>query len=197
MRTARKEMACSAVSPGTPPATGTFATAGGCVLHKGGNNIVISGHLFGIESVDGTCSVEFDLRTDGSGRGYVPHQEFTQGATGTCPRKPCDQASFAAPQSEGRPWRGYAFESQTGAPEERITVLFCIEDRDADGGNRRHCNITVPFTETTNRRYTFTANDVSGSGTPRCEVTGTFTTEATQLISGEGQPRTQLEINHL
>ena len=189
---------CTAVTPATPPASGLFDTVGGCVVHGGGNAIVLSGHLFGIESVDSTCNVEFDLRTSGTGTGYLAHQEFTPAATGTCTRKPCNQASFAAPQSEGRPWRGFAFESQTGAPEERITVLFCVEDRDADGGNRRHCNVTVPFTETTNHRYTFTANDINASGTPRCEINGTFTTEATQVSpSGEGQTRTQVEVNHL
>jgi hypothetical protein len=190
--------ACSAVTPATPPVSGVFTTAGGCVVHGGGNNIVLSGHLFGIESTDSTCTVEFDLRTDGSGRGYLAHQEFTTGTTGTCTRKPCDQATFTSPQSEGRPWRGYASESQTGAPEETIRVLFCVEDRDADGGNRRHCNVVVPFTETANHRYPFTANDVNASGTPRCEINGTFTTEATQVSpSGEGQNRTQVEVNHL
>lgn len=197
--------ACPAVTPATPPASGPFTTGGGCVAHGGGTGIVLSGHLFGIESIDSTCTVEFDLRIAGNATGYLTHQEFSQGPTGTCSRRPCDQPVVGeepAPspnQGEGRPWRGFAFESQAGAPEERITVLFCVENRHAVGStNRRHCNITVPFVETTNHRYTFTANDVNGSGTPRCELTGTFTTEAAQVSpGGEGQARTQVEVNHL
>lgn len=189
--------ACPGVGPTPPPTEGVFNTAGGCVVHGGGNGIVLSGHLWGIESVDSTCNVEFDWRTDGSGTGYLTHHEFTTASTGTCTRKACEQGTLEPFQSEGRPWRAFAFESQTGPPEERLTVLFCVEDRDPDGGNERHCNVTVPFTETTNHRYTFTANDINASGTPRCELNGTFTIEATQVSpTVEAGTRTHVEINH-
>lgn len=186
---------CSAVSPATPPASGTYSTSGGCLAHGAGLNIRVHGHLFGIESTDSTCNWELAIRL-GLPLGLMIHQELTSGTVGTCTRKPCDQASFTNPQSEGRPWRAFAFESQTGAPEERLTLLFCLEDRDADGGNRRHCNATIPFTETANHRYAFTANDLNASGTPRCELEGTLSFESNAGDGGEG-PYTQVEINHL
>jgi len=198
---------CSNVLPATPPATGLFTTSGGCLVHGGGNNVVFCGHLFGIELVDSTCNVEFDLRVSGTGTGYLTHQELTQGTAGTCSRRPCNFPLTApneepvAPQGESRPWRGYARELNVAPGNEAINVLFCVENRHTltPRTNVRHCNIVVPFVETTNHRYTFTANDREGStasnGT-RCELTGTFTTEATQLAGGES-PRTQVEVNHL
>jgi hypothetical protein len=197
---------CTAVSPATPPASGPFATSGGCVVHAGGTNIVLSGHLFGIESVDFSCGWEFDLRLNSAGTGYMTHQELTQGQVGVCNRRPCHyplapgtEEPPVSGQGEARPWRAFARENAT-APRETLTFLFCFEQRHSatEGMSKRHCNVTIPFTETSNHRYTFTANDAVGSGNPRCEVNGTFTTEATQVNpSGEGQLRTQLEVNHL
>jgi hypothetical protein len=191
--------ACSAVTPAIPPASGLFDTTGGCVVHGGGNNIVLSGHLWGIESTDSTCNIEFDLRVDGSGRAYLAHHEFTTAPLGTCTRKACNQERSSAPHSEGRPWRAYATEnSSSGTPEETIRVLFCVVDRGTINNNRRHCNVLVPFSETSNHRYTFVANDINASGNPRCELDGYFTTESTQVSpSGENQTRTQVEVNHL
>jgi hypothetical protein len=184
---------CTAVTPATPPATGTFATSGGCVAHMGGSNIVVSGHLFGIESVDTTCNMEFDLRTSGAGKGYAVHQEFTQGTQGTCTRDPCDE-----PPARG--WRFHLKVVLTPLKIKVFEILICLEDRGTSGtsSNRRHCRVQIPFTETANHRYTFTANDINASGTPRCELNGTFTTEATQVSPNEeGQSRTQIEVNEL
>ncbi|HYI99582.1 MAG TPA: hypothetical protein VEX36_07910 [Thermoleophilaceae bacterium] len=199
---------CGAVLPVTPPATGAFTTSGGCLFHGGGNNIVFSGHLFGIELVDFTCNWEFDLRLGGTGTGYLTHQELTQGTTGTCIRRPCNYPLTTgeeplSPQGEARPWRAYIRENPagTGPGTEAINLLFCLESRHTltPRTNVRHCNVVIPFVESPNHRYTFTANDREGStssnGT-RCELTGTFTTEATQLAGGEST-RTQVEVNHL
>jgi hypothetical protein len=200
--------ACTAVSPATPPATGNFTTSGGCVVHGGGQNIQLIGHPFGIPVIDSTCNVEFDLRTDGQGRGYLVHQEFTQGTQGTCSRRPCNQPIPAPPaeeppvtnQGEGRPWRGYARETAVDTTE--ISVLFCVENRHSatTRTNVRHCGVNIPFVESPTHRYTFTANDVAGTTNAsgiRCEVNGVFTTESTQVSpSGENQTRTQVEVAH-
>ncbi|HYI99585.1 MAG TPA: hypothetical protein VEX36_07925 [Thermoleophilaceae bacterium] len=201
--------ACGPVSPATPPATGVFTTSGGCLIHAGGTNVIYSGHLFGIELIDSTCNWEFDFRFSGSGTGYMVHQELTQGTQGTCTRRPCDyplvagQEEPAATQGESRPWRAYVRENPPGSTpgSEAINFLFCLENRHAASRtSARHCNLVIPFSETpANHRYTFNGADREGStssnGT-RCEFTGLFTTEATQLSGGEGA-RTQVEINHL
>ncbi|HYI99583.1 MAG TPA: hypothetical protein VEX36_07915 [Thermoleophilaceae bacterium] len=197
---------CGNVFPSPPPAsTGVFGTSGGCLVHGGAANVVLSGHLFGIELVDSTCNVEFDLRVSGTATGYLTHQEFTQGTAGTCTRRPCDypvapNEEPVFPQNESRPWRAFARELNVSPGNEAINVLFCVENRHSltPRANPRHCNIVVPFVETTNHRYTFTANDREGSTNSgsRCELTGTFTTEATQLAGGEST-RSQVEINHL
>jgi hypothetical protein len=199
--------ACSSISPATPPASGTYATSGGCLFHVGGPNIVVSGHLFGIEVTDSTCNFEFDYRIDWIGRVTAVHQELTQGTQGTCTRRPCHypltpgtEEPPSTGQTESRPWRGYL--GAAPAPLFVVsTLLICLEDRHTvtPEQNKRHINISIPGTESSNHRYTFAANDVNGSTSSsgvRAEVSGIITTEATQ-VAGSESGRTQVEINRV
>ncbi|HYI99609.1 MAG TPA: hypothetical protein VEX36_08045 [Thermoleophilaceae bacterium] len=203
---------CPAVTPATPPATGNFTTAGGCLIHVAGSGIVQSGHVFGVETIESTCNIEFDLRIGGDGAGYLTHVELVPGIAGTCERRPCHypntpNPTFVPPSTvngnhnEARPHRGY-MEETTNPVGERLVFLFCLEPRSStslEPMTKRHCQVAVPFTETANHRYTFTANDVGGTGTPRCELNGTYVVEPTQL-QGPGSTeatRSHLEINHI
>jgi hypothetical protein len=191
--------ACPAVTPATPPVSGTFATAGGCRIHASGPNIVLRAHVFGIESIDSTCNVEFDLRIDAAGEGYLAHHEFTQGTQGVCERRACDQTEAVIPptgQSEGRPWR--FFGNEVGPGNEEITALFCIQERSEVGGARTHCEVSLALTNPTLHRPRVTAADDACHGVAgfRGEVTGVFNVEATPGTTGENQAEQQVEILH-
>lgn len=188
--------ACPAVTPSPPPNPSPLVTAGGCRLHFSAPDIVITAHLSagGTEAVVSTCNYEFDVRLDSAGEGYIAHQEFTQGAVGTCSQRACGQVT--PPTSEGRAWSVHLRETEP-APREVITALFCTEPI-AGGSPPAHCEVTVPMTQPTLHRYAFNAVDVSGHGTffPHCELNGNFTSEAVLGNTGEAQAEQNVEIRH-
>lgn len=191
---------CPAVTPTNPPATPeVFTAAGGCRVHVSGTSIVLTAHVFGIESVDSTCNVEFDMRVDSDGEGWLTHHEFTPAPVGTCTRRPCHQGGLPIPptgQQEGRPWGFYGHEI---APNnEVIRAVFCVEPRGQVDGPLTHCDITLPLTQTTNHRYRVIGTDTpcSGIGGFRGEITGTLAVEATPATTGENQAEQQVEITH-
>lgn len=207
---------CSSVTPDPEPTSGTFETAGGCRVHFMGVGISLRVHVSGIEVVVATCHIEFDMRTAANGRGYLNHQEFMPGLPdpNSCPRRPCHYpATMAHPEPpvswdgfhrEARPWRFFVRENAV-APKETITFILCVETRHTADleMNKQHCTFTLPFTETdggvpTDHRYTISANDVRGAGSPlpNCEISGTIFTETMQFENDEMQQRTQVEINH-
>ena len=193
--------ACPAVTPVAPPATPeVFAAAGGCRVHISGTAIVLTAHVFGIESTDSTCNVEMDMRVDSGGEGWLSHLEFTQGATGTCTRRACHQTEAGTPpptgQSEGRPWGFYG--DETGPGTEVIRALFCVEPRGNPNGALTHCDITLPLTQTAVHRYRVIGTDTPCSGTAgfRGEITGTLAVEAALGTTGEGQAEQNVEIAH-
>jgi hypothetical protein len=195
---AANDVACPAVTPSPPPNPGPLVTVGGCRLHYLATTVVLSAHLSagGTEVVVSTCDVEFDVRLDGAAEGYIAHQEFTQGATGTCTRRACGQVT--PPTSEGRAYTVYGQETEVAGqgPREELVALFCTEDLANPVAS--HCEVTVPFAQTATHRYQFTASDVSGHGAvfPHCELTGTFNQEATLQTTGEAQAEQNIEIRH-
>jgi hypothetical protein len=191
---------CPLVTPSPPPVPGPLVTAGGCRSHASAPNVELFAHLSagGTEVLISTCDVEFDIRIDAAGEGYLSHQEFTQGTAGVCTRRPCGQT--APPTSEGRAYSFFLRETEP-APTERGTVLFCTEAIDGTGAS--HCEITVPVTEPTPHAYRFTAADASGHGAifPHCELGSAaspdlFNTEAALGTTGEAQAEQELEIRH-
>jgi hypothetical protein len=193
---AANDVNCPAVTPSPPPNPAPTLTAGGCRLHVASAGVVapIQHDAAGNEMIVGVavCTMEFDLRIDSAGEGYLSHQEFT-GPIGQCNTKPCGQVT--PPTSEGRAFSFHARETEP-APREVATLLFCFEP--LPSGTPSHCEITVPFSQTATHRYSFTASDTPShsAATPRCELTGTFVTEAGGPLSGEGQARQNVEIRH-
>jgi hypothetical protein len=192
---------CPLVTPSPPPNPGPLVTAGGCRTHASAPNVQLFAHLSagGTEVLVSTCNVEFDIRIDAAGEGYLSHQEFTQGTAGTCTQKVCGQVT--PPTSEGRAYSFFMRETEP-APTERATALFCTEPLDGSSPPA-HCEVTVPVTEPTPHAYRFTAADVSGHGAifPHCELGSAaspaqFNTEAVLGTTGEAQAEQELEIRH-
>jgi hypothetical protein len=195
---AATDVTCPAVTPSPPPNPGPLVTVGGCRGHYTASSVVLSAHLTagGTEVVVSTCDVEVDVRGDSAGEGYVAHQEFTQGAVGTCTRRACGQVT--PPTSEGRAYTFYGQETEVAGqgPREEAIVLFCTED--LANPVAAHCEVTIPFTQIATHRYRGTANDVSGHGAvfPHCELTGTFDQEAALQTTGEAQAEQNVEVRH-
>jgi hypothetical protein len=177
--------------------------AGGCVVHLGGPNLVQFAHVFGIESVQSTCNMEVDLRIDADGEGFYTHQEITPAPQGTCTRRPCGSLATG----EGRPWEFSVRETGPVSPPLGMTLLFCLETFNPGppvwhSNDPTHCEVDLAMIESTNHRYRLGSStvDADGHGQPdfRCEFRGVLNIEATQVgPSGEGQSRTQVEVNHL
>lgn len=186
---------CPNVAPSPAPPLSPTATAGGCRIHASGANIVLVAHVFGIESVDGTCNIEFDARLDGQVEGYLTHMEMTQGSQGTCTRRPCGAAE-PHPPSEGRAWS--AFGRETAVGQRALTFLMCLWVRGDPTPQSVHCEFSIPFSEPANHRYMLTANNSAchGIGSPRWELTGTWNFESVPATNGEGQTEQHVEINH-
>jgi hypothetical protein len=193
---AANDINCPLVTPSPPPAVAPTVTGGGCRLHVSGPAIALSAHLSagGTEVPVSTCDVEFDLRVDVAGEGWISHQEFTGGAA--CTRRACGQ--ITPPTSEGRAYTVYMQETEVAGqgPREQAVVLFCTEALDGSGAS--HCEITVPLSQTATHRYQFNVVDASGHGTtfPHCELNGTFNQEAVLQTSGEGNLEQNVEIRH-
>ncbi|HYJ00272.1 MAG TPA: hypothetical protein VEX36_11445 [Thermoleophilaceae bacterium] len=195
---AGNDVACPLVTPSPPPLPSPLVTAGGCRLHFSGPSVTLSAHLSagGTEVLVSTCDIEFDLRLDSAGEGWISHQELTQGTAGSCTRRACGQ--LTPPTSEGRAWQIYLQETEVAGagPRENGLIIFCTEA--LDGTNLVHCPTIIPFSQPVQHRYRFTAADVRSLGSffPNCEHTGTFDSEATRGTTGEGQLEQNIEIRH-
>ena len=191
---------CPLVTPSPAPSPGPLVTAGGCRIHVSAPIVELWAHLSpgGSEVLVSTCNLEFDMRLDATGEGYMAHQELTASAQGQCTRRACGQVT--PPTSEGRAWSVFLRETEP-APTERLTFLSCIEALDGTGAS--HCEFTVTGTEPTPHAYRFTVADASGHGTsfPHCEwgsqsTPGVFGTEAVLGTTGEAQAEQRIEIRH-
>jgi hypothetical protein len=192
---AAADVACPAVIPSPPPLIQPTSTNGGCRQHYTAPNVVLTAHLSagGSEVVVSSCAVEFDLRIDSAGEGWLSHQEFTVPPVGACTRKPCGQVT--PPTSEGGAFPFYLQETEP-APREVMRMMFCLQT--LDGAQTSYCHISFTMIELMPHRYRFDASDAQGAGGffPRCEIDGTFDVEAVLGTSGEGQTRQNIEVRH-
>lgn len=194
------DMVCPAVTPSPVPTPGPLVTGGGCRVHfsSDGSEVGFRSHLSagGVEAFVAACNMEFDMRIDAAGEGYLSHQELTNGTSSTCEIKPCGQVT--PPTSEGRAWSFYLREREP-APRETLIMLFCFEPE--NGGAPSHCEVTLiweVFSVTTAHRYRFGGGDVSGHGAafPHCEIFGQLNSETALETTGELQAEQRLEVRH-
>ena len=188
---------CAAVAPAAGTVPSPTVTSGGCKAHVRGHNIRLIAHVGGgVEVQVSSCNWEFEVRIDSTGRGWLTHQEFTdgEGGAGACTRHPCPQLPEPAEPAESKAWGFSLRERGMIAPRETFTFIFCFSNRDDEHGSQTHCELEVPFTETeagvaTNHRYHFNANPadpVTGgipchhsptTEEPRAEFIGEFNAE--------------------
>jgi hypothetical protein len=138
------------------------ADTGGCRVHFSGELILV-GHIFGIEANASDCLVELEARIDEDGEGYVYQASFTPHPTDACTRSPCSL-----------PWRIHGEEPAPGV--EHIYAEFCARP-DAGGADTR-CEVRAPLTAVGDHDYRLTFIDVAGiphpndGSQPGCELTG-------------------------
>jgi hypothetical protein len=186
---------CPVVMPTPPTAASPTVTSGGCRMHFSSIGLVsLSVHLSagGPEVLVGTCNVEFDVRLDAAAEGRITHQEFT-GDPSSCTRRACGQAT--PPTGEGRAYSFFMRETEP-EPSELGTGLFCTEPIGQTAPT--HCEVTLPASAPVRHQARLEAVDVAGHGAafPRCEMTGTFDSEASLGTSGEGQLYQKVEVRH-
>lgn len=189
------DITCTPVFPAPPTAVSPLVTQDGCRLHVASSAPVTQTiHLAagGVETVVSNCTIEFDMRVDPVGEGWIAHHEFT-GPAGVCTRQPCGQT---APGGEGRAWSYHLSEVEPPTSTEHAVVLFCTEPIGDTAPS--HCELTLPLTQPAPHRYRLAAPGTSGHGNffPHCELTGTFNTEAAGPLSGEGLVYQNVEIRH-
>jgi hypothetical protein len=190
---------CPLVTPSPAPSPGPTVTSGGCRIHFSGTHIQFWTHELGMEGMIWDCNIEFDMRLDGSGEGYMTHQEFTDASVGSCTATACGQPS---PIDEGRAWSVFMREAEP-APTERLTFVICIKSSGGGVGDQ-HCEYTLDFSQPTPHRYRFTGGNTRAhsGGDPFCEEIGgpvelgIFETEAVSGVTGEGQAEQLPEIRH-
>ena len=192
---------CPLVTPSppvAPPALPPTTAGGGCRSHAGSLGIFFKSHdAVGAETLLSHCALEFDVRIDVAGEGYLTHQELTPGAA--CNHRACGQVGPPPPTDEGRIWSFFTQESEVvgSTDREQLVMLFCIEHIDI--GIPLHCEVKVPLSQGLTHRYILSATDVNGHApaqTPRCEMDGEIRFEGAPGTSGEGLAEQNIEIRH-
>jgi hypothetical protein len=166
-------MAFSAVSasattvttePGGVACPALTATAGGCVLHASGE-VLLQGHVFGIESTASDCNLELTGRVDSTGAGKVDKAVFSHHAGLTdCTRTPCLL-----------PWTATLTGSKGAFV---VTSTFCV----LNGTTQQTCTVALPVNES-GHTYgsSFHVTATANTNAPNCEVEGQLNLEGTAL----------------
>ena len=99
---------------------------GGCLIHAEGEATMFF-HIFGIESTEATCRVEFEGRVGGNGEGYVMSQLVTphpnDAGCDDSTAEPCSEAEH--PNATEFPWHGTSEEINNGVVKAHYDI--CIE----------------------------------------------------------------------
>jgi hypothetical protein len=191
---------CPAVSPSNvtyehPP---QWEVEGGCVVHISNTegNVVLTAHIFGIESTDSTCTQEFDARIGKNGEGYLTNIQFGSPAGGgTCNRETCRNGD-----NDAVAWELHTDETVTGPL--RLEIHMCMWS--VGGGGLAVCHIDVPFADISSSfRHRYELGTVNTWDIPvetgcesfsgfRGELSGHWTTEEEPIGAG----RTTIEFAH-
>jgi len=174
---------CPAVSPND---SSEFpldsAVTGGCTAHVLSTEgmVVMTAHIFGIESTDSQCGTEYAMRIGGNGEGYFTDVELSGQ---NCNRRPCGTAA-GTPES----WEIHI--EETTSTTARLERHFCIEN--IGGGGRQTCHYFVPLREEAPGQHQYELGTVNASETRtevgcegftgfRAELSGHWKTELTTL----------------
>ena len=100
--------------------------AGGCPAHAEGEATLFF-HIFGIESTELTCRVEFEMRIGGNGEGYITSQTITphpnDAACDNNTMEPCSEPEH--PNATEFPWHFFSEEIDGGVVKTHADM--CIE----------------------------------------------------------------------
>lgn len=149
--------------------------SGGCALHANGE-VLLRGHVFGIEATTSDCQIEFTGRVGTNGEGRVSGANMSNHAgSNACVRKPCVEAGGAMAL-----WPAHARE--TGPGTEVLNSEFCITA--LDGSNTQRCLVNIPISEGADHDYESLIPDVRGTNhlnAPNCEIDGQIHIEGTPV----------------
>ena len=99
---------------------------GGCLTHAEGE-LTVFFHIFGIESTELTCRVEFEMRIGGNGEGYITSQTITphpnDAACDNNTMEPCSEPEH--PNATEFPWHFFSEEIDGGVVKTHADI--CIE----------------------------------------------------------------------
>ena len=99
---------------------------GGCLTHAEGE-LTVFFHIFGIESTEFTCRVEFEMRIGGNGEGYITSQTITPHPNDAgCDNntlEPCNEAEH--PTATEFPWHFTMEEINFGVVKAHFDI--CLE----------------------------------------------------------------------
>jgi hypothetical protein len=156
------------------------STTGGCVIH-GAGEILLIGHVFGIEATASDCNVDFEARIDEDGEGYIYSAGYSGDATHNCTRTPCRL-----------PWRMHV--EELGGGLIRLRVEWCA--RPTSGGDNV-CLHDVPILDDNDHNIHFIFDDLGGIHHvgSACELTSGIVTIETGTQFDDA-PHREIEIVH-
>jgi hypothetical protein len=154
--------------------------SGGCVLHASGE-VMLQGHVFGIESTASDCVMEVGGRVGGDGKGWLTSIVHSSHAGLTdCTRTACKEAgggTIAWPITISEPTAG----------NHQLSLQFCV----LNGTTQQTCTVALPIAEGANHDYEigpFHVSASAGTNVTGCEWEGQLHLEGTSLELGEFPP---------
>jgi hypothetical protein len=170
-------------APGQPHC-GDGITQEGCLIHAEGE-ILLGGHVFGIEATVSNCHVEMEAHIEGDGGISVESVVLTDHpGVDDCVRQPCQL-----------PWLGNGEEDDPEGSGEVVHAIFCIEP--VGGGTDQVCDVEVPLATTGDHQYHLLFDDLPGTGTPPCELGGSGVNRDELRIENAGEDQHEdIEIVH-
>ena len=149
------------------PAVAAGGGSGGCYIHAEGEATLFF-HIFGIESTEATCHVEFEGRLNEAGVGFITSYTSANGGHGNT------NCATVSPACAGTlPWPG-AGEEDAG---NQTTAHFDVCIDPVESGTCEGEFITT-VTEEGNETQHYAANDLRIGSTSFCEVTINVESEA-------------------
>jgi hypothetical protein len=139
-------------------------SGGGCVVH-GTGEVLLQGHVFGVESTAVDCVIEFYMNVNSSGVIKIPSVSLTHHTSLTdCTRTPCNLS-----------WDG-TLTGSFGAFSLNFTL--CV----LNGTTQQTCTVSIPITQS-GHTYgsSFHVTATANTNAPGCEFEGQIAFEGTSV----------------